>query len=176
MDVKIKKATLDDINIISNIYALSWKYAYKNIVPQKYLDELKCNYWVSSFQNWIGNNILTAQLIYEDELPVGCVAYSKARDVRFAHWGEIVSIYLLPDHFRKGYGQKLLQTAIIDMKTNGYENYYLWVLKENTNARSFYESNGFIYNNDECTCEIMQKQLMDVRYILTSVNNTKLEK
>ena len=166
MNVKIRKATLKDASIISNIYALSWKSAYKNIVPQKYLDELKSDFWISSFENRIKNNIITAQLIYENELPVGCVAYGKARDEKFADWGEIVSIYLLPDYFRKGCGKKLLQTAIIDMKTNGYENCYLWVLKENINARNFYESNGFICNNDECTCEIMKKQLIDVRYIL----------
>jgi ribosomal protein S18 acetylase RimI-like enzyme len=173
VEVKIRKATLEDVRTISNIYALSWKSAYKGIVPQKYLDELESNFWVSSFQNWINNNILTAQLIYEDKLPVGCVAYGKARDVKFANWGEIVSIYLLPDHFRKGYGQKLLRTALADMKVNGYENYYLWVLKENISARGFYESNGFICNNYECTCEIMQKKLVDVRYILKSVNHTK---
>lgn len=166
MNVKIRKTTLKDASIISNIYALSWKSAYKNIVPQKYLDELKSDFWISSFENRIKNNIITAQLIYENELPVGCVAYGKARDKKFADWGEIVSIYLLPDYFKKGYGKKLLQTAIIDMKTNGYENYYLWVLKENINARNFYESNGFICNNDECTCKIMKKQLTDVRYIL----------
>lgn len=165
MDVKIRKATLKDSKTISNIYALSWKSAYKGIIPEKYLDELKCDFWVSYFQNWIKNDILTAQIIYENELPVGCIAYGKARDVKFDNWGEIVSIYLLPDQFRKGYGQKLLQTAIIDMKTKGYENCYLWVLKENSSARKFYEMNGFICSNDECSCEIMQEQLVDVQYI-----------
>lgn len=169
MDVKIRKATLEDVEDISNIYALSWKSAYKGIVPQKYLDELKCDFWVSSFQNWINNSIFTTQLIFENDMPIGCIAYGNARDDKFANWGEIVSIYLLPDYFRKGYGQKLLKTALIDMKTNGYKNCYLWVLKENSSARYFYESNGFICNNDECTCEIMKKQLVDVRYILTNI-------
>lgn len=165
MDISIRKATLKDVNTISKIYALSWKFVYKGIVPQKYLDELKYNFWVSSFQDWINSNILTVQVIYENEIPVGCVAYGKARDAKFANWGEIVSIYLLPDHVRKGYGQKLFNKAIIDMKANGYENFYLWVLKENINAIKFYKSNGFICNNDECTCEIMNKQLVDVRFL-----------
>lgn len=56
------------------------------------------------------------------------------------------------------------------MKANGYENCYLWVLKENSNARNFYETNGFICNNDECSCEIMQKQLIDIRYVLTDIS------
>ena len=167
MEVKIRKATLDDIKTISNIYALSWKSAYKGYVPQEYLDELKNTFWVSSFKNWINNNALTAQLICEDEIPVGCIAYGKARDDNFANWGEIKSFYLLPDSFRKGYGKRLLQTAIFDMNTNGYKSFYLWVLKENYKARNFYESNGFICSNEECTCEILQKQLVEVRYILT---------
>ena len=165
---------MEDANTISNIYALSWKSEYKGIVPQKYLDELECNFWTASFQNWINNNILTTQLIYENELPVGCIAYGKSRDGSFADWGEIVSIYLLPGYFRKGYGKKLLQTALVDMKTNGYESCYLWVLKENFKARSFYESNGFICNNDEFICEIMKTQLVDVRYVLTPINLNKL--
>ncbi|MFA6940251.1 MAG: GNAT family N-acetyltransferase [Clostridiaceae bacterium] len=77
----------------------------------------------------MNNNILTAQIIYENEMPVGCAAYGKARDANFAKWGEIVSIYLLPDYFRKGYGQKLLRSAITDLKEKGYGNCYLWVLK-----------------------------------------------
>lgn len=146
------------------------RLAYQGIVPQEYLDELKCDFWVSSFQNWISNNILSAQLIYINDVPIGCAAYGNARDAKFADWGEIVSIYLLPEYFRKGYGQRLLKTALIDMKTKGYKNCYLWVLKENSNARQFYESNGFICNDDECTCEIMNKQLVDVRYILKNIS------
>ncbi|WP_242949848.1 hypothetical protein [Clostridium saccharobutylicum] len=49
----------------------------------------------------------------------------------------------------------------------GRNGFYLWALKENINARAFYESNEF-------TCEIMQKQLVDVRYILKCENNDKL--
>lgn len=171
MDVKIRKASLKDVKDISTIYALSWKSAYKGIVPQKYLDDLKLDFWVSAFEKWIGNNILTAQIIFENEIPVGCIAYGKSRDDKFTDFGEIVSIYLLPDHFRKGYGELLLKSALNDMKANGYKNFYLWVLKENTNAQKFYEYNGFICNNDEYTCEIMNKELIDVRYILTDINS-----
>lgn len=39
MDVRIRKATLKDVGIISKIHALSWKAAYKGIIPQKYLEE-----------------------------------------------------------------------------------------------------------------------------------------
>lgn len=107
MSVNIRKATMTDLEVISCIHASSWKVAYKGIVPQRYLDELKYDFWVDAFQNWISNNLVTAQLIYENEIPVGCIAYGKSRDEKFPEWGEIVSIYVLPEHCSKGYGSKI---------------------------------------------------------------------
>lgn len=169
--MKIRQATVRDIKIISSIHASSWKIAYKGIVPQRYLDELRYDFWESAFQNWISNNILTAQLVYDNEIPVGIIAYGKSRDDKFPEWGEIVSVYLLPSYFKKGYGQKMLEAALDDLKKKGFQYCYLWILKENHNARKFYEKNGFRCSNDELIYEIMQKQLTDVRYILT-LNNT----
>ncbi len=41
----------DDVTAISRIYALSWKEAYKDIVPAQFLDELHENSWTDIFQN-----------------------------------------------------------------------------------------------------------------------------
>lgn len=48
MSVKIIKASTKDSEIISKLHALSWKTAYKGIVPQEYLDELKYDFWVDA--------------------------------------------------------------------------------------------------------------------------------
>ena len=104
MTVSIRKATIMDSEVISRIHASSWKAAYKGIVPQRYLDELKDDFWVDAFQSWLSKNLITAKLIYENEIPVGCIAYGKSRDERFSKWGEIVSIYVLPEYCSKGYG------------------------------------------------------------------------
>ncbi|EHQ89603.1 GNAT family N-acetyltransferase [Desulfosporosinus youngiae] len=165
--MEIRKATLHDVKQISRIHALSWKSAYKGIVPQAYLDELKEDFWVPAFEAWLKDNVLTAQLIFEKSGAIGCVAYGKSRDKSLPNWGEIVSIYLLPDYFGKGYGNKLLASALSDLKQAGYPDIYLWVLKENQRARHFYEKNKLQCNNDECICEIMGKRLIDIRYCFT---------
>ena len=165
--MNIKQATTEDAQTISNIHALSWKTAYKGLIPRQYLDELKDDFWTDAFKGWIKNNTLTAQLIYENELPVGCIAYGKSRDDKFPDWGEIVSIYLLPEYFGKGHGKVLLATALADMKKVGYKNVYLWVLEDNLRARNFYERNGFSWNNDKLLFEIMGKPLTDLRYNLS---------
>ncbi|MCY6960545.1 GNAT family N-acetyltransferase [Clostridium brassicae] len=166
MRTQIKDATVKDIESISNIYALSWKVAYKGIIPKKYLDELKSDFWVETFQNWINNKTFNVKQICEGNITVGCIIYGKSRDEKLSKWGEIVSIYIHPKYFRKGYGQKLLDIALMDMKKSGYDNSYLWVLKENKDAQLFYEKNGFKCNQDEYNFEIMGKKLIDTRYVI----------
>jgi len=164
--VKIRKATLDDVEIISRIHALSWKTAYKGIVPQVYLDEFKEDFWVSAFTNWLKDNHLTVQLMIVDDQKIGCVSYGKSRDQSLPDWAEVVSLYLLPEYFGKGYGRKLLEVALSDIKEAGFKNVYLWVLNENQRARRFYEKNNWQCKaEDEYICEISGKKLTDIRYI-----------
>lgn len=130
-----------------------------------YLDEPKKDFWVLTFKTWIKDNIINAQLIFDKGSPVDCIDYGKSRDKSMPNWGEIVSIYLLPQYFDKGYGNRLLKKALLDLKQDGYLGTYLWVLKENQQARHFYEKNNFKCTEDEYSCKIMNKQLTDIRYI-----------
>lgn len=163
--MNIQRANLEDAKIISNIHALSWKTAYKGFIPQQYLDELRDDFWVDAFKDWIRTYRFTVLIIYENELPIGCITYGKSRDETLPEWGEIVSIYVLPNYFGKGYGNILLNTALKDMNKLGYKNIYLWVLEDNLNAKAFYEKNGFLCNNDKYIFEIMGKPLTDLRYV-----------
>ena len=165
MSLIIKNATLEDSDIISNIYALSWKNAYKGIVPQKYLDELKLDFWTEHFQTWISEDSLKAGILYVENMPVGCVTFGNSRDEKLPDWGEIPSIYIHPDFYHKGYGEKLLTYALNQLRIAGYINCYLWVLSENTNAIKFYENNEFLFNGDTCVCNIMGNDLTDLRYV-----------
>ena len=45
----IRKGMVADAEAISSILAQSWKVAFKGSVPQKYLDELKEDFWVDFF-------------------------------------------------------------------------------------------------------------------------------
>jgi ribosomal protein S18 acetylase RimI-like enzyme len=165
--MRLRKACLEDIGEISRIHALSWKKAYKGIVPQAYLDELREDLWVPAFNTWIKNGVLTAQLISVEDKPVGSIAYGKSRDKSRPEWGEIVSLYLLPEYFGRGYGNELLKAALLDLRQSGYQNIYLWVLKENQRARHFYEKNQWQCNGDECVCKVSGKELIDIRYVFS---------
>ncbi|MDR1132204.1 MAG: GNAT family N-acetyltransferase, partial [Oscillospiraceae bacterium] len=58
-------------------------------------------------------------------------------------YGELVSLYLLPEYFGRGYGTKLLNAALAGLSDLGYKDIFLWVLEENLRAVHFYEKYGF---------------------------------
>ena len=61
-------------------------------------------------------------------------------------WGEIISFYTHPDHKRKGYGTKLMEEVLRRLSGQGYLQVFLFVLRENENARRFYEKMGFAWD------------------------------
>lgn len=79
-------------------------------------------------------------------------------------FGEIISLYLLPEYMGKGYGRLLLQTVISELKNMGFHKVFLWVLEENQNARCFYEKCGFVQTKRCLLSNIGGKELKEVQY------------
>lgn len=80
-------------------------------------------------------------------------------------YGEIISIYLLPEYLRKGYGKQLLQAAVDDLMRMGYKDIFLYVLEANAKTRHFYERFGFKANNTYLDDDIGGKSLREIQYV-----------
>ena len=152
----------DNLLEISNIYENSWKYAYKNIIPQDYLDSIPTGQWVNSINKAGMNNLV----IIEDGLIMGTASFCKSRWEKYSNYGEIVSIYFLPEYIGKGYGRLLLNKCIEELKECGFSKILLWVLEDNHRARSFYEKNGFICSQVFLEDNIGGKDLREVLYFI----------
>lgn len=154
----------DDLLEISDIYEKSWKYAYRDIIPQSYLDSIPAGRWASSInKNGINNLVLIA-----NGLMIGTASFCKSRWEQYSKYGEIVSIYFLPEYMGKGYGQHLLKRCIYELNKIGYDNILLWVLEENKRARRFYEKNGFNCSEVFLNDNIGGKELREVMYFYRS--------
>lgn len=162
--MEIIKITSDIASSASKVYALSWKTAYKNIVPQEYLNALSLERWTPFLQYSPYEGFVLR--ISEEFVATSSIA--PARDKAMLGWGEIISIYVLPNHFFKGYGKKLLLFVITELQNKGFDNIYLWVLEDNQQAKIFYERNGFIDNGDRSIITIGGKELVEARYVYTA--------
>ena len=159
MEIRTIQST--DIGHVSSIYAQSWKAAYAGIVPQEYLDALKEDRWSPI----LTKSPFTSLVLLDGGRYVGTSAFGQARDAAMQGWGEIVSIYLMPQYFGLGYGDKLLDAVVSFLKQEGYGGIYLWVLAENRRARRFYERHQFRHNGDTKCIKIGGEDLPEVRYV-----------
>lgn len=151
---------LDDRMVISRIYEESWKCTYKDIIPQSYLESIPSGKWATHLDN-IGMNTL---VILENSQIIGTSSYCKSRFSDFADFGEIVSIYLLPEYMGKGYGKKLLEAVKDELVALGYRSIFLWVLEDNIRARAFYEKAGFSLSGNLMSNNIGGKDLRELQY------------
>lgn len=160
IEIRYMKST-DNRIAISKIYEESWKYAYNGIIPQDYLDSIPKGQWVSNLDNPSRKTLICI----DDDRFIGTSSFDKSRFEKFSDWGEIISIYLLPDYLGKGYGKILLQAAISELEKMEYKNIFLWVLRDNIRARCFYERFGFSRTDGYLDDNIGGKELQEIRYI-----------
>ncbi len=150
----------DDRLSVSNIYEEGWKFAYRGIVPQDYLDSIPPGRWVP----YLDQDGVHSLMMTEDGKLIGTSSYSRSRTAQFHDFGEIISIYLLPEYMGRGYGRLLLEAAVKELEKLGYEDIFLWVLAENRNARKFYERCGFTPTQHYMYHEIGGKKLQEIQY------------
>jgi len=149
---------LDDRFAISKVYEESWKYAYRGIVPQDYLESIPEGQWASNIEQADRKNLV----MFEDDKMIGTSSFGKSRVEEMNGFGEIISLYFLPDYMRKGYGRLLLQAVVGELKKMGFDKVFLWVLEENRNARYFYEKCGFTQTERCLFSDIGGKELKEV--------------
>lgn len=137
----VKTDQQTDFEAIKEVYFQTWNYSYIGIVPQLFLDQLDKNIWHPE-KRW--NNTLVA--IVSGKI-VGVCSYGPARRKKYSGFGEIYSLYVLPQYQHQGIGKKLFQGAL-EILEQQFNQFYLTVLRDNLTARAFYEMFGFEETDD----------------------------
>ena len=164
MNYEIRWAQEQDARDLGAIHSSSWKIAYKNIVPDKFLDRITAEQRADYFRDAIKNGKEETAVIEVDEQIVGFTTLGRSRDEDLStECGEIWGIYLSPSYWRKGIGSILLSWGQEELASRGISKVTLWVLEDNKNARDFYERMGFTFDG---TVKIIDlgKTLREIRY------------
>lgn len=151
----------DNRSEISRVYEESWKYAYRGIIPQTYLDSIPQGHWADAADREGRRSLI----LLEEGRIVGTSCVSRSRLEELSDWGEIISIYLLPEYIGKGFGHALLCAAVEELRQMGFRSVFLWVLEENARARRFYEREGFTESGKVLDDEIGGRALREVQCI-----------
>ena len=138
MEVRMLRAS-DDRMEISWVFEESWRFAYRGLLPQAYLDSIPEGHWADGTDRADHETML----LTDGEKIAGVVYYGPSRFEAFPGMGEIMAIYLRPAYIGQGGGHQLLSAALEKLREQGYTEAFLWVLEGNERAIRFYEREGF---------------------------------
>ena len=161
-DYVVRPAVLGDAEAIAKIYVRAWRFAYKGIVPQEYLDSLSEDKYLKRIKDKEGPDEFVFEL---DGNVVGLARLIDCRDKCAEGCAEVQTIYFLPEHTSKGYGQHLLNSLKEIAFSKGYRDMIIWVLTENARARRAYEKAGFSRDKSRLIT-IAGKDLKESRYTI----------
>ena len=125
--VHIRRAQSGDEETLARIQTESWKAAFAGIVPAELLAQ--CT-------NVERAEKMYARLLAERRgngyiLELGgkahCIAWwDAAKDDDMPVAAELRCIHSLPDNWRRGYGSRMMERVLTDIKVAGYETIVLW--------------------------------------------------
>ena len=162
----IRRAEIIDAEQMANIHARSWESAYINIIPESTISE------TSSRRPALWKRILSEAdgsfkfAICDSEKVIGLLVLGESRDKDInTSTLEVISLYLLPEFFGKGYGKLAMDFTIKFAQENKYSRISLWVLEENQRARHFYKKCGYSFDGTKKEVFI-GKPMIELRYCI----------
>jgi ribosomal protein S18 acetylase RimI-like enzyme len=143
MDIVVRKAVCQDSADMAETVCSSWKYAYKGIVAQDYLDKLTSERWKDKFYNGIESGLNDYYVLEYDGKVIGASMLSRSLEEDFPDDAELVCFYLRPEFIGKGLGQNFFDGIHDYIAAKGYAHMILNVLSGNERAICFYKKQGF---------------------------------
>ena len=147
MTYSIKRACEGDEQTLAYIQTQSWKQAFQNILSREELERCtEIQKVTAMYKKLLENHIGNGYILTVDGHP-HCIAWwDTTREKEMPGYAELICIHSLQEHWRQGYGSKMMNRVISDITQAGYPKVMLWVFEQNTRARKFYEAKGFFPN------------------------------
>ena len=164
MEIKIRKATIEDVPDIARVHIRSWQAAYRGIVSDKFLNNISVEERIDTWKKRVADKNIKVLVAVTDRRLAGWASLGKPRDTAPAGWAEIWNIYLDPDFYRMGIGTRLMKSAVAELRRKKFTSAYLWVIEENTNARAFYEKLGYQADGTQKMIDWAGQNFVELRY------------
>ncbi|MBA2560183.1 MAG: GNAT family N-acetyltransferase [Propionibacteriales bacterium] len=150
-------------------------------MPDEFLESL-C--WQARYPLWCrllsgassdGSYVLVA--VDEDHDVTGFAAVGQVRDqdLAMADFFELYCLYLLPQYWGLGIGQKVLRSALGALPPDA-RGMSVWVLTENVRGRLFYERQAFTLDGSTRVEDIGGASFEELRYRLSWLDGQSCER
>lgn len=169
VELIIRRAGAEDARRVAETHLAAWREAYDGLIPLEAAapscDE-RSERWRKSFADASRDEAVFVAS-RPGESPQGFIACGPVDSLKLAAAGfaaEIYAIYILGSMRRVGAGRLLTQAAARHLLSRGLAGAGVWVLRDNANARRFYESLGAKETGIEGVWPVLDLELPDLAY------------
>ena len=165
-NIKIRNATLEDIESVAKLHVDSWHETYAGIISQDYLDNMKNNLEkrIERMKNEF--NLRTMIVVTLNDEIVGFSEFvfsnefSKDLDIDC----ELCGLYIKNGYKHLGLGSIVFGYVTDLFKKENKKKMGLWCVKENEPAIYFYKKKGGVFTKEK-TFTIAEKEYSEIAFI-----------
>jgi GNAT superfamily N-acetyltransferase len=146
---QMRVAEPSDAEAIAVVHVEAWRWAYRGLVPDAFLDSLSVDARRRLWEGALESDESPQRVLVWDEAPLGAptdvrgfVSYGPARDPK-SDAAEIYAIYVTERDAGRGIGTALHDEALHALREAGYDRALVWLLEINERGRAFYARHGW---------------------------------
>jgi GNAT superfamily N-acetyltransferase len=161
----VRAAEPADAMAVARVHVRSWQAAYRNLLPQDYLDQLRPEDRAARY-DFASQDLQKPKTIValEQETICGFATTMPSRDSDLADHGELVGLYVAPEFWNRKIGLALIAAARQQLLDHGFRKALLWVLDGNDRADRFYRIDQWIPDGARRTDAVLDITVNESRY------------
>jgi len=142
--MELRDATPDDVDAIARLHADSWRRNYRGAYSDEFLDGGVVADRLATWTDRLAPAATTSTCTIVAELDGVVIGFAHTVVDDDPQWGSLVdNLHVAHGAQRRGIGSRLMSASARAVLARTLSSgLYLWVLKQNTAAQTFYESIG----------------------------------
>jgi ribosomal protein S18 acetylase RimI-like enzyme len=141
----VRPAELDDAAEIARVHVATWRSAYRGLLPDDFLASLSEAHYAERWKRVIGDGMSRVFVVDEAGTVAGFASGGRERAGEVGYAGELYALYVLEEAQRRGHGRELVRAVAGALRDLRLPDMIVWVLRDNSPARAFYERLGGTY-------------------------------
>jgi len=141
----VRPAELDDAAEIARVHVATWRSAYRGLLTDDFLASLSEAHYTERWRRVIGDGSSRVFVVDGTRGVTGFASGGRERAGETGFAGELYALYVVDEAQRHGHGRELVRAVAGALRELHLPDMIVWVLRENSPARAFYERLGGTY-------------------------------
>lgn len=141
----VRPAEIRDAGRIAQVHVATWRSAYRELLPQEFLASLSETHYEERWARTLSDATARVYVAEDSAGVAGFASGGRERAGEERYGGELYAIYVQPRAQGRGFGHRLVQAVVEGLRERGFTDMIVWVLRDNSAARGFYERLGGEY-------------------------------